>query len=153
MVSVGDPLVLAHSYQTLPNNLAVARGFDDRAGAFVVLEAARLLSKMRPKVEVHAVATVQEEIGLRGAKTASYGVDPLVGIAVDVTFATDHPNMGEATKKEGEVKIGEGPVLTRGPNINGKLLDLMIQVAQKRKFRTNSWQRLGGRVPMRTLSS
>lgn len=67
---------------------------------------------------------------MRGAKTAAYGIDPDIGIAVDVTFATDHPNMGEAMKRENLIELGKGPVLTRGPNMNSKLFDLMVETAQ-----------------------
>ncbi|HBA86287.1 MAG TPA: hypothetical protein DCZ95_19570 [Verrucomicrobia bacterium] len=134
LVAIGDPLVLDHGLVMLQQDFVVARGFDNRAGAFVVLEAARLLSKMKPKVEVHAVATVQEEIGLRGAKTSAFGIDPMVGIAVDVTFATDYPTMGEVVKREGRVKVGKGPVITRGANINKHLFDLLTDTAEKSKI-------------------
>lgn len=134
MVEVGDPLVIASGFEEMANGLAVGRAFDDRAGAFVVLETARQLSKLNPKAEIHAVATVQEEIGLRGATTAAYGIDPDIGIAVDVTFATDHPNMGEAMKRENLIELGKGPVLTRGPNINSKLFDLLVKTAKAEKI-------------------
>lgn len=134
MVEVGDPLVIEYGFEELANGLAVGRAFDDRAGAFVVLEAARKLSKMNPNAEVSAVATAQEEIGLRGAKTAAYGINPDIGIAVDVTFATDHPSMGEAMKAENLIELGKGPVITRGPNINSKLFDLLVDTAKKEKI-------------------
>ncbi|MDF7825526.1 M42 family metallopeptidase [Pontiellaceae bacterium B12227] len=134
MVEIGDPLVIASGYEEMANGLAVGRAFDDRAGAFVVLEAARQLAKLSPKAEIHAVATVQEEIGLRGAQTAAYGINPDIGIAVDVTFATDHPNMGEARKRENLIELGKGPVLTRGPNINSKLFDLLVKTAKAEKI-------------------
>ena len=134
LVSIGDPLVLGYDYQPLQGNYVAGRGFDNRSGAFVVLEAARLLTKMSPKAEIHAVATAQEEIGLRGAKTASFSVDPKVGIAVDVTFATDYPGMGEATKKEGAVSLGKGPVVTRGANVNPKLFKFMVETAKQNKI-------------------
>lgn len=134
LVSVGDPLVIAQGLEALDGRLVAGRGFDNRAGAFTVLEAARTLSKLKPKAEIHAVATVQEEIGLRGARTAAYGVDPQVGIAVDVTFSTDYPSMSDAVKKYGQVKVGKGVVITRGPNINPKLFELMVQTAEKQKI-------------------
>jgi endoglucanase len=111
----------------------VGRGLDDRVGAFVVLEAARILSKGKPKAEIHAVGTVQEEIGLRGATTSTYGIDPHVGIAIDVTFATDHPMMSD-TIKQGEVEIGGGPVIIRGANINQKIFELLVDTAKKEKI-------------------
>jgi endoglucanase len=73
------------------------------------------------------VSTVQEEIGLRGATTSSYGVNPQVGIAVDVTHATDTP--GNDKKHIGEVGLGKGPVLVRGPNINPHVFDRLSEQA------------------------
>ena len=134
LVSIGDPAVLAYDYEELQDDVIVGRGIDNRAGAFVVLEAARLLSKMKPKAEVHAVATVQEEIGLRGAITASFGIDPQVAIAVDVTFATDHPSMEDTVRREGVVKIGGGPVIARGANINARVFELLVDTAKKEKI-------------------
>lgn len=134
LVSIGDPVVLAHGFEELKNGLATSRGFDDKAGAFVVLEAARLLSKMKPQAEIYSVATVQEEIGLRGARTSAFGIDPKVAIAVDVEFATDFPTMESEKKKIGEVKMGAGPVIVRGANINPKVFDLLVKTAKAKKL-------------------
>jgi len=134
LVSIGDPLVIQYGYEELLNGRVVGRAFDDRAGAFSILEAGRLLAKEKTQCEVHVVATVQEEIGLRGARTAAFGIEPDVGIAVDVTFATDHPNIGAVVQQEGLVKIDGGPVVTRGPNINPKLFALIKKVAKSRKI-------------------
>lgn len=131
LVEIGDPAVLDYGFAELRNNLVVARGFDDRIGAFVVLEAARLVAAMNPTVAVYAVATVQEEIGLRGARTSAFGIDPHVGIAVDVGFATDTPGMGEEKKKVGDIAMGKGPIITRGPNINPKLFRLLVATAKE----------------------
>jgi len=129
-VSVGDPIVVAHKFERMLGNKAVARGFDDRIGAFVVLEALRLLAEDRPKhAATFAVATVQEEIGLRGAKTSAFGIDPQVGIAVDVTFATDTPGIDK--KQIGDIKLGGGPVIARGPNINHKVFDMLVETAKE----------------------
>jgi len=134
LVSVGDPLVLAYEYQALQGDVVAGRGIDNRVGAFVVLEAARILSRLKPQAEVHAVATVQEEIGLRGARTAAFGIEPHVGIAVDVTFATDHPSIKDVVRREGAVRLGAGPVVTRGPNINPKVFQLLVDTAKKEKI-------------------
>ncbi len=131
MVSIGDPLVIQYGFAELINNRVIGRAFDDRAGAFAVLETGRLLANKKIQCEVHVVATVQEEIGLRGSRTACFGIDPQVGIAVDVTFATDHPNLGNVVHQEGLVKIDGGPVIARGANINPKLFDLIIKTAKK----------------------
>jgi tetrahedral aminopeptidase len=134
LVSIGDPLVIQYGYEELLNGRVAGRAFDDRAGAFAILEAGRLLGKEQTQCEVHVVATVQEEIGLRGARTAAFGIEPDVGIAVDVTFATDHPNLGSAVQQEGKVEIDGGPVVTRGPNINPKLFDLIVKTAKTEKI-------------------
>ncbi|MDF7798260.1 M42 family metallopeptidase [Pontiellaceae bacterium B1224] len=131
MVEIGDPAVIAYGFEEMANGIAVGRAFDDRAGAYVVLEAGRLLTEQNPNAEIHVVATVQEEIGLRGARTAAFGINPDIGIAVDVTFATDHPNMAEGTKRKSLIELGKGPVLTRGPNINAKLFELMVETAKE----------------------
>lgn len=134
LVSVGDPMVMAQDVIELPNGRLAGRAFDDRAGAFVVLEAARMLSAMSPQAEIHAVGTVQEEIGSRGAITSTFGIDPEVGIAVDVTFATDHPMMDGPEKREGKVELGGGPVLARGANMNPVLYEHLRKTARKRKI-------------------
>lgn len=132
IVSIGDSAVAVVGFEILRDDKVVARGFDDKCGAFVVSETLRLLSKSKFKASVYGVATVQEEIGLRGAKTSAYGVDPHIGIALDVTFATDFPSMDKRTM--GDIKIGAGPVITRGPNINTKLFEAIIKTADKNKI-------------------
>ena len=130
LVEVGTPGVLDYSFQRLRGDLATARGFDDKAGGFIVLEVARKLAKLNPQAEIHAVATVQEEIGLRGAQTSAFGIDPDIGIAVDVSHATDTPLMKKERRKVGNVEINKGPILSRGPNINPVLLEKMVDVAE-----------------------
>lgn len=130
-VAIGDPAVLAYEPRELPNHLIASRGLDDRAGVFTVLEAGRLLARMQPKAEVHVVATVQEEVGLRGITTSCYAIAPDIGFAVDVTFATDYPGMD---KKNGAVDLGKGPTVSRGPNLNPALFDLILSTAKKTKI-------------------
>lgn len=133
-VDIGDPLVIDYGFDDLKNDIVVGRAFDNRSGAFVVLEAIRKLSKSKTNVKVHAVATSQEEIGLRGAQTSSFEANPDVAIAVDVTFATDHPQMGDVIKRENIIKLGGGPVLSRGPNMNIKLFELIVKTAKENKI-------------------
>lgn len=116
-VAIGDPVTLELGYQEMRNNLANSPGMDDKTGLWVCVEAARrAVERGGLKVAVHAVATVQEEVGLRGAATSAHGIHPHVGIAVDVTHATDCPTIDKT--QEGEVKLGDGPVVSRGPNYN-----------------------------------
>ncbi len=130
LVAIGDPGVLDYDFAELRNGLVTSRGFDDRIGAFVVLEAARLAAKMKPKAAIYAVATVQEEIGVRGATTSAFGIDPQVGIAVDVGFAMDTPGMSKEKKRTGDAKMGGGPIVTRGPNVNTPLFDRIVKTAE-----------------------
>ena len=76
-----------------------------------------------------AVSAVQEEIGLRGAMTSAFNVNPDVAIAVDVTHATDCP--GIDPNEFGKIEIGKGPVIVRGPNANPKVFELLFSTAQK----------------------
>lgn len=132
MVAIGDPATYNETFAELDGDIAVARGFDDKIGVFAVGNVLRLLKATKIKAALYVVSTVQEEIGLRGAKTAAFGIDPEVGIAVDVTFATDHPS---AEKKEcGDIRIGHGPAISRGPNISHKVFDLLVATARRKKI-------------------
>ncbi|MBA3274556.1 MAG: M20/M25/M40 family metallo-hydrolase [Chloroflexia bacterium] len=115
-IQIGDPVVLDVEPLELTDDLWVSRSIDNRVGAFVALEALRLLVDDRPAVSVVAVAATQEEINMSGALHLSFRVKPMVGIAIDVTHATDYPGSGKKT--DNDVKLGGGPVLTRGSSIN-----------------------------------
>ncbi|HUU90990.1 MAG TPA: M42 family metallopeptidase [Phycisphaerae bacterium] len=117
-VRVTDPVTIDVGLKYLLRNCVASRGFDDRIGSFVVVETLLELTKRRPKVAVWAVSTVQEEVGLRGARTSAFGLDPHVGIAVDVGHASDYAGAEKDKRKLGDVKVGAGPILCRGPNIN-----------------------------------
>jgi len=132
-VAVGDPITFELGLRTLNRDIVVSPGFDDKIGSFIVMEALRLLSRRKLKASVYAVSTVQEELGLRGARTSCFGVDPLVGIAVDVTHATDYP--GAEKKVGGDIRLGRGPVIERGANINPVVGDLLLNAAKSKKIR------------------
>ncbi len=132
ILDIGDPFVFSAGLEVLNDDIAVGRGFDDKAGVFAVSEALRIISHSELKASVYGVATVQEEIGLRGAKTSAYGVSPDVGIAIDVTFASDFPSVDK--KKIGDIKLGGGPVIARGPNINPRVFELLIETAKEEKI-------------------
>lgn len=134
-VQIGDCATFNLHFQPLANNLVAGPGFDDKVGSFVVMEALRLIGKKKLSCAVYAVSTVQEEIGLRGARTAAYGIDPQVGIAVDVTHGSDYP--GCDCKKTGECNLGSGPTIARGPNINIPLRKLLEETATDKKI---PWQ-------------
>ena len=130
VVGIGDPAVIDYGFTEVRNDVVVGRALDDRIGAFVVLEALRRVAAMNPKAAVYAVATTQEEIGARGATVGAFEVDPLVAIAVDVGQATDTPSMDAAKIKYGELTMGKGPQITRGPNVNPELFRRLMAAAE-----------------------
>jgi len=129
-VRVGQPAVFSCGLEQLNNEVVVGRGLDNRVGGFVVAEAMRLLADQTPPAAVFAVATVQEEVGKRGAATSAFSVAPDVGIAVDVGWATDTPGDSEARKRVGRASLGKGPMLASGYTVNPRLLNLVIETAE-----------------------
>src|SRR5215212_4380204 len=128
-VRVGDVGVVDQGLLELPNDRIASRSLDNRIGAFVVLEALRLLSEEDAlAAEVVAVASVQEEIGLYGARGAAFGLDPDAAIAVDVTHATDTP--GIPKNEHGEHALGSGPVITRAANLSPIVSGGLIAAAE-----------------------
>ena len=134
-VRVGDALVLSPGFLRLAGDRIASRAIDNRAGAYVVLEALRLLAENPPPhAGVVAVATVQEEIGHSGggARNSAFALDPEVALVVDVTFSTDVP---EANKKElGEHEIGGGPVLSRGSAMHPLVFEGLVEVAEREEI-------------------
>jgi putative aminopeptidase FrvX len=104
-VEVGDMVTLERAVERIGSNV-VGKAMDDRIGVYVMLEAMRRLQSHR--ADVFAVATVQEEVGLRGATTAGFGIEPDVAIALDVTLAVDIPGVGEADVVS---RLGQGAAI------------------------------------------
>jgi endoglucanase len=129
LVDLGSPAVIDAGWRELAGSRVSCRGFDNRIGAFVVVEAMRRLAAANtpPAVAVHMVASVQEELGLVGATTAAYDVQPHAGICVDVGFASDTP--GKDNKLVGDVALGKGPIMVYGPTYNPKLHALIERTA------------------------
>ncbi len=130
LVQIGDPITFAVGVERLQGTRLASRALDDKMGAFIV---AQVLREVRRRgghtVDLYGVSTVQEEIGLRGGTTSAYGVKPDIGIAVEVGFASDYPDADH--KQVGEFKLGGGPIIARGPNINPILFDLLIHTANE----------------------
>jgi tetrahedral aminopeptidase len=127
-VTHGDPVTFALGYQELRNGIAASPAMDDKVGVWTVMETLRLLKGRPLQAAVFCVSTVQEEVGLRGATTSTYGVRPTIGIAVDVCHATDTP--GNDKKQLGETKLGDGPAVFRGPNINPHVFARLHEAAR-----------------------
>ena len=129
LVHVGDVITFGVGFERFGKGMAVSRAFDDKCGVWV---ACRVMEELRAagraKGAFIAAATVQEEIGTRGAMTSAYGVNPDVAIAFDVTHATDYPGIDKT--KYGAITCGEGPVIARGPNINPLVFDRLVAAAE-----------------------
>lgn len=128
---VGDPMVLDQRMVRLAGDRIASRAIDNRIGAYVVLEALRLLGEGAPVTAgAYAVATAQEEIGYQGggARASAFSLQPRVALVVDVTFATDVPDVPK--KELGEHAIGGGPVLSRGSAAHPVVFDRLAEVAQ-----------------------
>jgi endoglucanase len=132
---VGDAGVIDGRMVELSEGIIASRSIDNRIGAYVVLEALRLLSVDRPAASVAAVATSQEEIGYfgGGARASAFRVDPQIAIVVDVTFATDAP--GVEKKELGDHKLGGGPVIARGAAAHPVVFEKLIEVAEAQEIR------------------
>lgn len=127
-VRVGDAITVQMTYSELKNGRIASSATDDKAGMWVVMEALRRVDASKLKVAAYAVSTTQEEVGLRGATTAAYHVDPQVAIAVDVTFTSDCPTIDP--KKIGEIKVGSGPAVGTGPNFNPGVVARLAELAE-----------------------
>jgi endoglucanase len=114
LVRIGDPITLANEFDLLRGDVAVARAFDNRIGTWAVAETLRLLQPHAAALEweICAVANVQEEVGLLGARQIAYSLNPAAALVVDVTHATDYPTVDP--RQHGEIRMGKGPALTHG---------------------------------------
>lgn len=126
LVRVGDLATLRRGFTPLQGDLVAGKAFDDRAAVAAILVCLEGLASVRHAWDVYAVATVQEEMGLRGAITSAYGLAPDVGIAVDVGFG-DQPGVSEAETLE----MGKGPAIAFGPNIHPRLHEALVEVARE----------------------
>jgi tetrahedral aminopeptidase len=128
LVAYGDAGVFLQPYVELANQRAVSMAFDNKMGTWIVTEVLRRLHDQQLEACVIGVSTVQEEIGLRGAVTSAFSSEADVGIALDVAHGTDTP--GIEKKKAGDFKIGAGPIMARGANINPRVFELMVATAE-----------------------
>ncbi|MEM1509682.1 MAG: M42 family metallopeptidase [Thermofilaceae archaeon] len=126
-VRVGDPVCFKPSFSKFSKGIVTAKALDDRLGCLTLLLVAEELRTRKPNVDLHLVFSAREEVGLEGARTAAYKIGPDIAVAVDVTHAGDTPVLSE---KESPVKIGGGPVVSRGTALDKKVSDALIRVAE-----------------------
>jgi putative aminopeptidase FrvX len=108
-VEIGSPITIDRELLPLGNDLVTGKALDNRAGCVMMVSALKLLKGKKVRATIQAVGTVQEEVGLKGARTSAYGLTPDVAIATDVTIPGDHPGV---TKNDSHVVVGKGPAIT-----------------------------------------
>ncbi|MCF7918488.1 MAG: M42 family metallopeptidase [Candidatus Cloacimonetes bacterium] len=132
-VGIGDAITFSPGLEELEGGVITSKATDNKAGVYVVAAVMKELAKEEIACNLYSVAAVQEEVGLRGAKTSAFGIDPHVGIAIDVTHATDFPGMNKNVL--GDIRLGFGPVIAVGCNINPKVFELLKKAGDKAKVK------------------
>lgn len=133
-VRVGTPITLDRELRSLAGGLVTGKAFDDRAGVCVMIQVMKRLSELDVNATVYAVGTVQEEVGLKGARTSAFDLSPDVAIATDVTIPGDHPGI---EKKDAAIEMGGGTVITvvdaagRGLITHPKVLQWLEETAKQ----------------------
>ena len=134
MVNIGDPITIKQKFAELKNDLVMGNAMDNRVGCAIMVE---VMKRVRSDATIYGVGTVQEEVGLKGARTAAYRINPDMALALDVTISGDHPGMKE---EDAPAKAGKGPciILTdasgRGIITHPQVKELLIQVAEEEEI-------------------
>jgi putative aminopeptidase FrvX len=133
-IHIGAVATYEEGYDELAYDYLIGRAFDNRIGGFMIAEVARLLKANKKKLPfgLYVVNAVQEEIGLRGAEMIARRIKPDVAIITDVTHDTTTPMVNKII--EGDIACGKGPSLAYGPAVHNKLLNLVEDVANKKKI-------------------
>ena len=131
-VSIGDPITFKPHYNELSNNIFSTKSIDNRVGVAILLALIDRLHNADTGENIHFVFSVQEEVGLRGVTTAGYNIHPSIGIAIDVTHATDYPTINK--NAFGEIKLGKGPSIPIGPNFNGFVQRQLRAIAERKQI-------------------
>lgn len=136
-VDVGDAVIFEPNAGVLNNNLYYGKAIDDRAGCYALL---KIMERISANIgaEVYAVATAQEEVGLKGARTSAFKIDPDFALAIDTTVSGDIPAVSE---KQSVLRLGAGVAITimeasgRGLIVNETIKNLLIDTARKNKIK------------------
>lgn len=128
LVEVGDPITVAGEITELHGTRLSARGMDNRIGVWAAAEGLRQAAERDADATVYAVATVQEELGLKGARMVGFDLAPDAFVVVDVTHATDSPSIPDET--EDDIELGGGPVIARGSANHPQLVERVRAVAE-----------------------
>ncbi|HEX3012803.1 MAG TPA: M42 family metallopeptidase [Methanobacterium sp.] len=134
LVKVGDPITIKHEFSPLQGSVVTGKAFDNRVGCLTLIET---LKRVNSDATIYGVGTVQEEVGLKGARTSAFKINPDLAIALDVTISGDHPGIKE---DEAPAKLGGGPVVVltdasgRGIITHPKVKKLLIETAEKEEI-------------------
>ncbi len=134
-VEIGDIAVFEPNAGVLNGKLCYGKAIDDRIGCYALI---KIMEQLKVDAEVYAVATSQEEVGLKGARTAAFNVSPDYAIAIDTTIAGDTPQI---TELESSLKLGQGVAITiieasgRGTIVNEKVRGILTDAAKKYKIK------------------
>lgn len=133
-VHVGCVITYPDEFMVLNDNYFVCRALDNRVGGYMIAEVARLIHENKDKIDfgLYFTNSVQEEVGLRGAEMITKTIQPDVAIVTDVTHDTSTPKMSK--NKEGDLKCGDGPVVTYAPAVQNNLRELIIDAAEEKKI-------------------
>jgi len=126
-VEVGNVITYAKGMEMLNDDYVATKATDNKVGVYIVGALLKELANEKIAANIYSVSSVQEEVGLRGATTSAYNVNPDVAIAIDVTHATDYPGLNKGI--DGDVSLGKGPCVSVGANINPKVFALIKQAA------------------------
>lgn len=136
-IEIGVTASIDREFRSLANGRVTSKAFDDRAGLVVLIEVMRRLSKHKIEANVYAVGTVQEEVGLKGARTCAFGVCPSIALAIDTTAPGDYPGV---SKNDSSLEIGKGPVITvadasgRGLITHPQIINWLKETASENKI-------------------
>lgn len=128
IVSIGDPITFKPHFNELSNNIFSSKSIDNRVGVAILMSLIDRLHNANTRDSLFFVFSVQEEVGLRGVITAGYNIHPSIGIAIDVTHATDYPTINK--NAFGEIKLGKGPSIPIGPNFNSSVQSQLRTIAE-----------------------
>jgi len=132
LVEIGDAIAVRSNYERLGKHKIKSKGMDDKIGTFVVAETLKALTKRDINVAVYGVGTVQEELGLRGATSSAFGINPAIGFAIDVGFATDTPSVAKTLM--GDITLGKGAIVCKNGDNNIVLGKRLRSIAKKKKI-------------------
>ena len=134
-VEISDPVIFEPNSGVLNGKICYGKAPDDRVGCYILL---KVMERLKARAQVYAVATTQEEVGLKGARVSSFSINPDFALAIDTTVAGDTPGIGE---KESDLKLGKGVAITiieasgRGLLVNGAVKEMFFDTARVNKIK------------------